>query len=158
QRLGNADGNAAKWETPSTESVKGSGPIVQTLRRFLPPSGVPALAILRKRLLVVPSPNRVAASSSESIGIFSCGCAFSFTASASQKYRADLVSIRIGSQLCVQRSVTLSGIGAGLCQQITSRTHQPSACNANARRKGTRQRSLGLRVLSSSRFFACSAH
>src|SRR6185436_20285333 len=60
------------------------------------------------------------------------------TASASQKYLALLVSIRIGSQLCVHRSVTLSGIGAGLVQAITSRTHQPLACSVSASRNGIR--------------------
>ena len=42
-------------------------------------------------------------------------------------------------------SVQLSGIGLGLCQTISLRSHQPSACSASATRAGIIIRSFGLR-------------
>nr|AKH46656.1 DNA methylase N-4/N-6 domain-containing protein [uncultured marine virus] len=47
----------------------------------------------------------------------------------------------------VGRSVTLSGIGFGLCQMMSERRNHPSAWSANATRHGMPQRSFGLRPL-----------
>jgi hypothetical protein len=40
-------------------------------------------------------------------------------------------------------SVTLSGIGLGLCQMMSLRRYQPSACSASATRAGIIRRSFG---------------
>lgn len=68
----------------------------------------------------------------------------SFAASLSKKYRADFESRNTGSHAAQKRSPTDDGIGAGLCQTILSRTHQPSACRASTRRSGIIIRSLAL--------------
>ena len=59
--------------------------------------------------------------------------------------RWDLVSRNTFSWAFVGRSVTDSGIGFGLFQMISLRSHQPSACNAIATRAGIIIKSFGLR-------------
>ena len=66
-------------------------------------------------------------------------------ASASYTYRSDFDNKNKYSCAVVGRSVTLDGIGFGLCQIMSDRNHQPSACNANATRAGIMQRSFGFK-------------
>src|SRR5581483_5741563 len=63
-------------------------------------------------------------------------------ASASYRYFAFLLSKNRYSCAFVGRSVTLSGIGLGLCQTMSARKYQPSARKAKATAHGTPQRSF----------------
>lgn len=65
-------------------------------------------------------------------------------ASKSLQYDADLVSRKMCSCELVHRSVCDPGIPFGLAQIMSERSHQPSSCNAKARRHGTPIRSFGL--------------
>ena len=58
--------------------------------------------------------------------------------------RGDFDNRKIYSCAFVGLSLTLSGIGFGLCQIMSERRYHPSACNANATRQGMPTRSLGL--------------